>query len=225
MPIHMTALSFPLSMILSVYAQSEATLALRPWAEAMAAFEALDTQSSPAPGGVVFVGSSSIVRWDLPRWFGDLEGPLVNRGFGGSQIEDSARELDLLVLRHKPRAIVFYAGDNDVAAGKSAERVEEDFARFIDGIRAALPKTPIFFIAIKPSTSRWRFEKIMRDANARIQARCEDDPTLRYVDIWTPMLGDDGRPRAELLAEDGLHLSDEGYALWSRLVLGTLDSE
>lgn len=200
----------------------EETAARRPWGKAMEAFEAADTQKPPIPGGVLFVGSSSIRMWDLPRWFGELEGPVVNRGFGGSQIADSVRELDLLVLRHQPRAIVLYAGDNDIAAGKSAERVEADFAEFVAGVRAELPDTPIHYIAIKASTARWKLRETMIDANSRIAERCDADPTLYFIDVWTSMLGADGRPRAGLFAGDGVHLNDDGYALWSGLVRASL---
>ena len=195
------------------------------WADAMAAFEAADLEAPPTPGGIVFVGSSSIRMWDLSRWFGELDGPVLNRGFGGSEIEDSVQNLELLVLRHQPRAIVLYAGDNDVANGKLAERVEQDFEKFVARVRSVLHNTPIYFISIKPSTARWELADTMRDANARISAHCNTDPLLNYIDIWTPMLGEDGKPREELLIEDGLHLTDAGYELWSGLVREALGTE
>lgn len=197
----------------------------RPWPEKMAEFEEADRQAPPQPGGVVFVGSSSIRKWDLPRWFPDLSGPVLNRGFGGSEIEHSIAEAPLLVLRHKPRAIVLYAGDNDIDNGKSAERVAADFADFVRTVRAELPETMLFYIAIKPSTARWDHADEMREANRAIQSRCEADPTLRFVDIWTPMLGADGKPREALLADDGLHLTDAGYELWSGIVREALETQ
>ena len=195
------------------------------WADAMAAFEEADAEHPPRPGGVVFVGSSSIRRWDLPRWFGDLRGPVLNRGFGGSELEDSVRHLDLLVLRHKPRAIVLYAGDNDINGGKSAERVEQDFIAFAAGVRAASPDTPIYYLAIKPSIARWAVADEMREANRRVSVLCEKDPMLTFLDIWTPMLGPDGRPRRELLVDDNLHLTDAGYDLWASVVRDALAAQ
>lgn len=192
----------------------------RPWAEAMQRFERSDADAAPNDGGIVFVGSSSIRLWDLEASFGEdsatpLRGPLVNRGFGGSQIADSVREIDLLVLKHQPRQVVLYAGDNDIAAGKSAETVAADFDRFVAAIHAESPTTPIAFIAIKPSIKRRVLADIMDDANERVRVRCEADPRLAYVDIWSPMLGAEGEPRPELFVEDGLHLSKTGYKLWA----------
>lgn len=191
------------------------------WAEAMERFERLDGESPPRPGGVVFVGSSSIRLWDLEKFFPELEA--VNRGFGGSQLADSLRHIDLLVLRHKPRAVVVYAGDNDINAGKTPGQVSEDFRAFEAAVHDALPETRILYIAIKPSLARWKLAGPMRTANGLIAEICEKHPRCDFVNIWDPMLGDDGKPRDELLQEDGLHLSPAGYALWTKLVQSALD--
>lgn len=186
------------------------------WAKEMAAFEAEDRQAPAAAGGVVFVGSSSIRLWDLARSFPDLR--VLNRGFGGSQIEDSVRHADLLVIRHKPRIVVFYAGDNDVAAGKTPQQVSEDFRAFVAKVRAALPESRVAFIAIKPSIQRWALVAKVREANALVRAYCDTDDRLGFVDVDGPMLGWDGRPRQNLFVADGLHLSAKGYELWTTLV-------
>jgi lysophospholipase L1-like esterase len=186
------------------------------WAKDMAAFEQRDAQKPPAPGGIVFVGSSSIRLWNLERSFPGL--PIINRGFGGSQIIDSVRHLDLLVIRHKPRTVVFYAGDNDIAAGKSPQAVADDFKAFVAKVHAALPQARIAFIGIKPSIQRWALVSKVREANALIRAFCMDDDRLGFVDVDGPMLGWDEKPRKDLLIADGLHLTDKGYELWTTLV-------
>jgi lysophospholipase L1-like esterase len=33
------------------------------------------------------------------------------------------------------------------------------------------------------------------------------------------MLGDDGKPRPELFLKDGLHMTEAGYAVWTKLIL------
>jgi len=186
-----------------------------PWAKAMADFEQQDAKP-PKPGGIVFVGSSSIRLWDLARSFPDL--PAVNRGFGGSQIVDSVKHVDLLVIKHKPRTVVFYAGDNDLAEGKTPEQVRDDFKTFVGKVHAALPETRVAFIAIKPSIQRWALIGQVRRANAFIREYCDADDRLGFVDVDGPMLGWDGKPRKDLLVEDGLHLSPKGYVLWTALV-------
>jgi lysophospholipase L1-like esterase len=186
------------------------------WSDEVAAFAKLDADKMPPPGGIVFVGSSSIRLWDTNKWFPDR--PVLNRGFGGSQICDSTRLADVLVVKYQPRLIVFYAGDNDINGGKSAEQVHVDFKAFVARVRESLPETPIVYISIKPSIARWSQRDTQRDANQLIAADCEQDDTLEFVDVWPVMLGEDGTPRKELFVEDGLHLNETGYEAWVELV-------
>lgn len=194
----------------------EATDPHAKWEPAIAKFEAADAANPPEKGGVLFVGSSSIRLWDLDKSFPKLGA--INRGFGGSEIADSTYFADRIVTKYEPRTIVLYAGDNDVAKGKSPERVHADFGAFVKRVRGTLPRTKIVYIAIKPSLSRWKLVEKMRKANAMIAADCAADELLVFVDIDTPMLGDDGKPRPELFKDDGLHLNKKGYALWAELI-------
>lgn len=186
------------------------------WEPEIKEFEEQDESSPPPQAGVLFVGSSSISLWDLEQSF--PENKYINRGFGGSQIADSIAYLDQLVLKHKPKVVLMYAGDNDIAAGKSAEQVANDFMTFQMRINAQLPATKIMYIAIKPSIKRWDMYPKMSDANQRIADYCKTDPRLTYLDIATPMLGVDGTPKPGLFAKDGLHLNDEGYKVWTSVV-------
>lgn len=190
--------------------------AQEPWQKEMAAFEAQDRTAPPAPGGVVFVGSSSIRLWDLRHSFPGL--PAINRGFGGSQIADSVRHADLLVIRHKPRTVVFYAGDNDLAAGKTPQAVAADFRAFVEKVWAALPETRIAFIGIKPSLQRWAIVGTVREANALVREYCAADDRLGFIDVDGPMLGWDEKPRKDLFVADGLHMTAKGYEVWTALV-------
>ena len=191
------------------------------WEEAIAAFEQSDQKNPPPKGGVLFVGSSSIRLWDLDAHFPKIDA--INRGFGGSQLSDVVHYTDRIVLPYEPRLIVLYAGDNDIAAGKSPEQVFQDFQQFVNRVRARQPGTKIAFIAIKPSLKRWPLIDKIRDANARIERMCREDDRLTFVDIDAPMLGPDGKPRPELFREDGLHLNEDGYRLWTSLLKTSLD--
>lgn len=186
------------------------------WESAIAKFEAQDRENPPAPKGVLFVGSSSIRLWDLDKWFPRAQA--VNRGFGGSEVSDSLHFVDRIVLAHKPRVVVMYAGDNDVAKGVTPATVAKNFASFVKSVRRELPQTKIVYVAVKPSLKRWSLIDKVRETNRRIQEQCKRSDQLVFVDIDTPMIGDDGKPRPELFAKDGLHLSEQGYALWSKLV-------
>lgn len=193
------------------------------WEQAIRELEQHDNEHPTKSGGTVFVGSSSIRFWNLEKWFSGINPLPLNRGFGGSQIADSTYFADRIILKYNPRLIVFYAGDNDIAAGKSAKQVATDFANFCQVIHDTRPETRIAFIAIKPSPSRWKFARTQIDANAAIRAQCNADERLEYIDIWSPMIGESGDPREELFRKDMLHLNEEGYRLWTDLVRPLLE--
>ncbi len=189
------------------------------WAAEIAAFEAVDRERPPAVGGIVFAGSSSIRLWHtLADDMAPL--PVVRRGFGGAHLDHVNYYIERIVTPYRPRAVVLYAGDNDLAlgTGKTPERVAADFERFVARIHTELPDTRIYFVSIKPSLRRWNRWPRMRRANAMIAERCDGDPRLACLDVATAMLGADGKPRREIFVFDGLHLNPDGYALWTAVL-------
>ena len=185
------------------------------WEGDIRAFEAQDRASPPPRHGILFVGSSSIRFWDSLA--SDFPGvPLIQRGFGGSELGDVLHFVDRIVIPYEPRTIVLYAGDNDIANGKAPEDVEATYRAFVARVEAALPGTRIVFVSIKPSPSRWALADRMREANARIERLTTADARLSYVDVFGPMLGANGRPRPELFRDDSLHMTPGGYGVWVR---------
>lgn len=205
----------------SLVAQAKETTI--PFESEIAAFAAKDKAAPPPPGGILFAGSSSIRLWktleaDFPGY------PVINRGFGGSQIADSTAVAERIILPCQPRVVLLYAGDNDLAAGKSPQQVAEDFKAFVAKISAALPRVQIAFIAIKPSPSRWKLAEKVREANALIKDFTERNPRLRFIDVYTPMIGANGEPRKSLFIADQLHMNPSGYALWTSLIRPHLEA-
>ena len=179
----------------------------------IAAIEARDRIAQPPRGSIVFVGGSSIRLWpDLASAFPNA--PVLNNGFGGSTLPDVIYYAPRLVLPYSPRLIVLYAGDNDLAAGRTPEQVLGDYTTFVRLVRQTLPATRVVFISIKPSPSRWALAAPTRAANALIAQAIARDTLAAYVDVFTPMLGASGRPRPELFRMDSLHMTPAGYALW-----------
>jgi lysophospholipase L1-like esterase len=177
------------------------------------AFEAADRANPPPPGGVVFIGSSSIRNWTNVA--ADFPGvPALNRGFGGSTLADVVYYADRILLPYRPRLVVLYAGDNDLAEGRSPERVVADYRAFIARLRSALPAARVVFVSIKPSPSHRTFIPRVRETNQRIRAIVARDSLQTYVDVFTPMLDGGGQPRPELFMADSLHMTRAGYLLW-----------
>ena len=180
-------------------------------------FEDKDRTGNPPAGGIVFVGSSSIKGWrslekDFPG-YGTL-----NRGFGGSIIPDATHFAGRIVTKYKPRQIVFYSGDNDLAAGRTPREVLLDFDAFVKRVRSEMPEVPIAFISIKPSPSRLRILPAVAEANHRIRTYAYLNPFITFIDVAAPMLQPDGTPRRDLFVSDMLHLNGDGYKLWAGLV-------
>ena len=187
------------------------------WEATIARFEAADRKNPPPQGAVLFIGSSSIVKWKtLAQDFPHVK--TLNRGFGGSVIADSTRYVSRIVVPYHPRKIVFFAGDNDIGAGRSPFAVAMDFAGFVATVRAGLPDVPIAFIGIKPSLSRWRLHDAQIKANHLVSDYCSRGTNLTFIDVYSAMLGSDGKPRPDLFVADGLHMTPAGYALWTPLV-------
>lgn len=192
------------------------------WAEEIAKLTATEATLPTAPGSVVFVGSSSIRLWSTLA--ADFPGVRVlNRGFGGSELADSVFYADRLILPHRPRTVVVYAGENDLWAGKSPEAVLADFQAFRKKIHAALPPTRVIFLSIKFSPARARIHEQIRAANRLIGEDCATDPRCTFVDVATPLLGADGALRPDVYVADGIHLSPAGYAIWARLLAPHLE--
>jgi lysophospholipase L1-like esterase len=201
---------------------ANATAQLQPvdpnrWEPDIHKFEAADKQYPPVKGGIVFIGSSSIARWsNLAESFPNLK--VVNRGFGGSELGDSAKYANRVVVPHAPRIVVLYAGENDLNRGVSPDEINGEFAKFAAVIRSSLPNTRLVVIGLKPSLSRWHLRDGMQATNKLIRTTCEGYKGCAYVDVWPSMLGKDGKPKPEFFVEDGLHMTPEGYKAWTQVL-------
>ena len=187
------------------------------WEAEIAAFEALDRRSPPPAGGIVFTGSSSIRLWTtLARDFPGL--PVINRGFGGSQVPDVIAFVDRLVTKHRPRQVVIYCGGNDIAAGRSAAEVVADTKTLVRAIHAALPEARIAYISVAGNPARWSQIDTVRAVNRALAEWMATDARLSFIDVHRHMLGRDGRPKPDIFVDDRLHMNAKGYALWGEVV-------
>ncbi len=185
------------------------------YADVIARWGAQDALGGWPAAPVVFVGSSTVRRWEgLAAAYTDYA-PL-QRGFGGAQLGEIARAAQELILRHGPRAVVVYAGSNDIAAGVPATVVTDRLRCLRQRVGVGLgADTPVLFVSILPTPARWSQWAEADAVNTAVATLAEADAGLVYVDLATPFLATGSPPDAALFVEDGLHLSDAGYALWN----------
>jgi lysophospholipase L1-like esterase len=182
------------------------------WEAEISAYERMDATNPPATGGFVFTGSSTIRLWktlaqDFPNQ------PVLNRGFGGSELCDATHFADRIVFPYKPRKVFLRAGGNDLADGKSPEQVFADFQEFAALVHAKLPATEIYFISWSPSGLRWYQHEKERALDTMVADFVRGKAHLHYIETYDLPLGADGQPRPELFVADKLHFSPAGYQL------------
>ena len=191
------------------------------WEKDMGAFREREAESPSPEGAVLFVGSSTVRLWDLKAsWPNET---MVNNGFGGSTLADAIRHFDTLIEPYHPGAVVIYSGDNDMSKGRGIKGTTADFKTLAERVQKIHPGSPVLILAIKPSAKRWNLWPEMKQVNEAVAAFCASGNGLHFVDIATPMLGEgDAMPDPSWFRDDGLHLSEKGYAEWTRIVGGVL---
>lgn len=189
------------------------------WEPAIRNFEEQDKAHPPNPGGIVFTGSSSIRFWDT--LVADMK-PLdvINRGFGGSEFSDLDQYATRIVVAYRPRAVVVYEGDNDLAQGstKTPAMVAGDFRKFVQIVHGALPDTWIYILSIKPSNLRKKQWPEMKAANQLMQDYAATQERVQYIDIATATFDADGNLPSDLFKADGLHPTAKLYAMWTATI-------
>lgn len=194
-----------------------------PFAEEIHVFAVEDEANPPRGCESLFVGSSSFRFWfTIQSDFPDRR--ILKRGFGGARIADINLHFDRVVGRYHPKQIVFYAGENDLNGGRSIDAVLGDFEVFLYRKRAELGATPVYFVSVKPSPSRWGDFARQTEFNRRIEALAARADDLEYIDIVAPMM-QGGTPRPELFISDRLHMNAAGYAIWRERIESKLGEQ
>lgn len=187
-------------------------------------FKRLDNENFPEKGKILFTGSSSIRFWDsLEEDMEPLE--VLNRGFGGAQISHVIHHFEDIVKPYNPKAIVFFCGTNDLTALNTPEETVDNFKKFLSLVRSEFGNIKVYVIGIKPTVDRLYLDEEERIFNSSINQLANDDAYLEYINVWDPMLNQDGTRMPELFIEDGLHMNEKGYEVWTKKVRESLGKE
>ena len=168
-------------------------------------------------GLILLTGSSSARFWSnfnevFPKY------TTVNNGFGGSQMHELLYYIDDLIINYEPDIVLIYEGDNDISAGKTKDEILETTMKVVDRLKSHLPKTKIYFISPKPSIARWKLKDQYVAFNRALKAYTADLENVFYLDVWSPMLDENGEPMTDIFISDGLHMNEKGYEIWEKVV-------
>ena len=183
------------------------------------AFKKQDSIQPLPSSPILLTGSSSFTRWkDVKDYFPGL--PILNRGFGGSVLTDVIRYAYDVIIPYKPKQVLIYCGENDLASSDSitVSEVVKRFKTLYAIIRENLPNAVISFVSIKPSPSREKIQPKVKEANRQIKAFLAKQKKVQFIDVYDAMLDKQGKMREELYVEDRLHMKPEGYRIWQKII-------
>ncbi|GAC1444100.1 MAG: SGNH/GDSL hydrolase family protein [Sediminibacterium sp.] len=190
-----------------------------PFQKEIDAFAKEDSIHHPVRNSILFVGSSSLRKWeDIQAYFPGY--PVINRGFGGSSLPDVIQYADRIIYPYRPKQVIIYCGENDLAASDTvtAKMVLQRFRHLFSMIRSKLGPVPVVFISIKPSPSRWRLEPVIMEANRLIRQFLLKQNKAAFADVHHAMLLADGSVNRELFLSDNLHMNEKGYKIWQYII-------
>ena len=182
-----------------------------------------DKANPPPSEAILATGSSSMRMWaTLKNDMAPL--PVFNRAFGGSATKDTVAAVPLIITPYKPKVILYYCGDNDLANPSASPDVPVNgFKNFVAEVRKELPDVRFVYLSIKPSPKRTESWANAQKANAAIKEWCAKDPLMTFVDVGTVLLDDKGVPIPELYKGDRLHMEPAGYERWTKVVKPVLE--
>ncbi|MCK5686356.1 hypothetical protein KAJ27_19635 [bacterium] len=187
------------------------------WDQKILEFELEDKIKPPPKNGTLFIGSSSIRKWDLKKWFPEVI--TINRGFGGSHVTHTNRYLHRIAFPYKPDTIILYAGDNDLSVGKTPEALLLDIAWFIWKIKMSLPECHIKILSLKLSPQLAKLIPKIIKFNTYVKSLCDKSgDRVQFIDVFSKMLIGNHKPDSNYFNPDGLHLNDQGYNLWTDVI-------
>jgi lysophospholipase L1-like esterase len=150
---------------------------------------------------------------------------VIQRGYGGAKLSDYGVYANRIFGNIPGRALVLFVA-NDITGSekdKSPGEVKKLFLHIVKTFRKTHPGAPVFWIAITPTSSRWKAWPEIKEANELIRETCEKGKNLYFIRTDFAFLNDQGQPKDELFMADRLHLNEDGYRIWTDLIKNELN--
>lgn len=176
-------------------------------------FKEFDSKNAVPKDPALFVGSSTIMKWKTADAFPGFS--VINRGFGGSVIEDVQYYYKDVIGKYHPSAVLFYC-DNDVTGGGDPDQAFDKVMQIYRRFRSTSPKVPFVFLSMKHAPNSAFANpaepKAIDRFNDLAKAVAKKDAGFKYFDMDAPVLDANGKVQPDLF-QDGEHFNDKGYAL------------
>jgi len=165
----------------------------------------------------VFTGSSSVRLWaSLSEDFPELT--ILNTGFGGSTYAELFHYRHELIGQYTPDMVIIYEGDNDVTGSDTVDEIFDKAQELYSYLAQELPETKVFILAAKPSPLRWNLKPLYDALNTHFADFALENDQFTYINIWNPMLGENGKPLPSIFLPDSLHMNKAGYLIWKQTI-------
>ncbi len=197
---------------------------VKAWEPEIEKLTALNDTEQYADDAVVFAGSSSIRLWKTLD--SDMKPHnVIRRGYGGAKLSDYGVYANRIFENIPGKALVLFIA-NDITGSekdKSPGEIKKLFLSIVKTFRKTHPGAPVFWIAITPTSSRWKAWTAIKEANEIIRKTCEKGKDLYFIQTDFVFLNEQGLPRDELFLDDKLHLNEGGYRVWTEIIKKELD--
>jgi hypothetical protein len=194
------------------------------WESDIAVIDSLNQVEASDAGTLLVTGSSSVRLWDSIHT--DLAPyKVMQRGYGGAKLTDFNYYADRIIKPQQFKAIVIFVA-NDISGDENnstPREVLKMFRTLVKKIRKRNPETPVCWIEVTPTPSRWHVSPQIRKANSLIENYCAKNSDLHFIPTFDQYITPEGLPDSTLFREDMLHLNRDGYLRWAGIIKTSLE--
>jgi len=193
------------------------------WEKDIAVFDSLNLVETTDTSTLLVTGSSSVRLWDSIHV--DLAPyNVMQRGYGGAKLSDYDYYAKRIIKPQRFKAIVVFVA-NDISGSEvdaTPHQVFKMFRSLVKMIRSRNPGTPVCWIEITPTPSRWNVYPQVREADRQIANYCARNRDLHFISTFDHYITPEGLPDSTLFRDDMLHLNREGYKRWAGIIKSSL---
>ncbi|HET6883850.1 MAG TPA: GDSL-type esterase/lipase family protein [Pirellulales bacterium] len=190
----------------------------------------IEANAAQSNASVVFLGDSVTQMWQTNGsavWAQDYA-PLnaYNEGVGGDGTQNILWRIENGDLNGlNPKVVVLMAGINDFPTFDTPQEVADGVTAIVEELRVRLPDTKILVLGILPAViagAEGNFMPVISETNQLI-AGLADEQHVFFLNMWPAFTYADGSFNPTLHISDGLHLNQQGYAVWAQTMAPELD--